>query len=178
MIHARSEWWKEVDRLIMRSDRKLHECLFALTRRMREEPGGDIACCGSFLPSFVALVPNKDVPITDKETRTILKILKAVSGGARKILRIAAEIQLGLLGINWRQSTIPQFYKPLSIKKLTNGSVPLVNPSPPSDPHPTSLDKKKTFSVPNTLNRNVTVFNVFDFYTLQDKTVYWEFKAG
>ena len=111
MVKAREDWWKDVDRLIMHSNRGVHELLFTLTRAMREAAGGEVACCGSFRTDFVSQLPTSS-HLNDYQIKTITRVLKAVSGGARKILRIAAELQLGLTGVNWRQSTITQYYKP------------------------------------------------------------------
>ena len=78
---------------------------------MREGTGGEVACCGSFRRDFVSLIPSTPL-LNDHEKKTIVRILKAVSGGARKVLRSAAELQMGLNGINWRQTTITQYFKP------------------------------------------------------------------
>ncbi len=112
MIKARSDWWKGVEGSIMKCKRSLHERLFTLTRAMRESPGGEVACCGSFQPKFVASLPQDPTLLTDRETKAVLRILKAVSGGARSVLRASAELQLGLSGINWRQRAITQYFKP------------------------------------------------------------------
>jgi hypothetical protein len=112
MIEARASWWREVDAAIMRSNKSMHGTLFSLTRKMRELPGGEVACCGSFQKGFVDSLELDHQILTDNQSKTIIRILKKVSGGARKVLRLAAEVQLGLIGVNWRQSTITQFYKP------------------------------------------------------------------
>jgi len=92
-----------------------------MVKHCREQPGGEIACCGSFLPLFVAGLPNKDIPITDRERKAIMKILKTIGNGCRRLLRLAAEVQRGPLGINLRQHTMLDFYKPnktVAFKKL------------------------------------------------------------
>ncbi len=80
MIKARSDWWKGVDGSIMKCKKALHERLFAITRAMREAPGGEIACCGSFLPKFVASLQQNPSKLSDREAKLVLRILKAVSG--------------------------------------------------------------------------------------------------
>jgi hypothetical protein len=146
---------------------------------MRENPDGGIACCGSFLPSFVSSLNLSQSLISDPDAKSVIKILKAVSGGARTVLRIAAELQLGLGGVNWRQSAITQYFKPVQkeVKKKIRRSW--------ADPPVSStggaskkLDKSKIDPSILVKNRNLTVHNVFDCLVQVDETVYWEFKAG
>ena len=178
MIKARSDWWKGVDGSIMKCKKALHERLFAVTRAMREAPGGEIACCGSFLPKFVASLQQNPSTLTDREAKSVLRILKAVSGGARTVLRASAELQLGLCGINWRQPVITQFFKPsLKIVKTRIRRPWVDNAAAIADPFP----KRKTKISDNVLlkkNKDLTVHNVFNSIVHDDKIVYWEFKAG
>ena len=178
MIKVRSDWWKGIDGSIMKCKRTLHERLFTITRAMREAPGGEIACCGSFQPIFVASLPQDSTILTDRETRAILRILKAVSGGARSVLRAAAELQLGLSGINWRQPAITQYFKPsLKTVKTKVKRSWVDRPVASSDLSP---KRKERFNdtVFLTKNKNLTVCNVFDSIVHDVDTVYWEFKAG
>ena len=105
----------------MHSRRDLHELLFSITRNIRESPGGEIACCGCFREDFVSILPGGSTRIDDSQSKAIVKVLKAVSSGARKVLRLAAEVQLGLAGINFRQTSIAQFFKPASAPRAPRG---------------------------------------------------------
>jgi len=162
----------------MKCNRALHERLFTLTRAMRETPGGEVACCGSFQPKFVASLPQDPTLLTDRETKAFLRILKAVSGGAKSVLRASAELQLGLSGINWRQPAITHYFKPALKMVKTKVSRSWVDrPISSTDLSPKRKGKSdNTFFL--TKNRNLTVFNVFDSIVHDDDTVYWEFKAG
>jgi hypothetical protein len=179
MVKARADWWRSVDGSIMKCNRKIHERLFKVTRAMREEPGGEIACCGSFLPSFVSSLNLDQSPISDADSKAVIRILKAVSGGARTILRTAAELQLGLGGVNWRQSAITQFFKPTlkevrtKIRRSWADSI-----SKPADGPHRRIDKTRIDPALLEKNRNLNVHNVFDRLVQADNTVYWEFKAG
>ena len=178
MIKARDNWWKGVEGSIMRCKPSLHVRLFSITRAMRESPGGDFACCGSFLPSFVASLPQDDTTLSDRDSRSITRILKSVCGGARTVLRTAAEIQLGLCGINWRQPAITQFYKP-TLKPISLRSTRTWADSAANLTEPTRKSKG-SITNPELLkkNKNLTVHNVFDSIVQNDEIVYWEFKAG
>jgi hypothetical protein len=147
---------------------------------MREGVGGAIACCGSFLPGFVSLLPDKDTLISDVESKGLMKILKAVAGGARKLLRIAAELQLGLNGVNWRQTTIVQYYKPTVTPKTTRVRKNWADLSSPSSSSSSALtldtnDKSKN---KNIKNKHITMNNIFDCTNQIGNIVYWEIKAG
>ena len=131
MVRAREEWWKTVDGVIMRSRRDLHEPLFSITRNIRESVGGEIACCGCFREDFVSLLPNGMLHLDDAQAKVIIKVLKAVSGGARRVLRLAAGIQVGLTGINWRQTAITQYFKPTSSSSKPRAPRRVWTESPP-----------------------------------------------
>ena len=162
----------------MRCKPSLHVRLFSITRAMRESPCGDIACCGSFLPNFVASLPQDDTTLSDRDSRSITRILKSVCGGARTVLRTAAEIQFGLCGINWRQPAITQFYKP-TLKPISLRSKRTWADSAANLTEPTRKSKG-SITNPELLkkNKNLTVHNVFDSIVQNDEIVYWEFKAG
>ncbi len=145
---------------------------------MREAPGGDFACCGSFTPNFVANPPQDPVTLTDREARSVNRILRAVCGGARTVLRAAAELQLGLCGINWRQPAITQYFKPTLKIRSTKTRRTWVDKA---DTTTESTSKRKgRITNPDLLNKNknLTVHNIFDRIVHNDKIVYWEFKAG
>jgi hypothetical protein len=179
MIKARADWWRCVDGSIMKCGRNIQDRLFSITRAMRENPDEEIACCGSFLPSFVSSLSLDHSAIADSDAKAVIRILKAVSGGARTVLRIAAELQLGLSGINWRQTAITQHFKPIlkEVKKKISRSWvdPLVSTT---GGVLKKIDKSKIDPVILEKNRNLTVHNVFDCLVQSDETVYWEFKAG
>ena len=73
--------------------------------------GGRTACCFTFLPHFVNNLPHCDVPITEDESKLIFKVLREVAAVCRRLLRLAAELQLGQLGVNLQQKTITQYFK-------------------------------------------------------------------
>ena len=168
-----------MDAGILRCDRRYHEMLFTITRRMREDLGGEVSCCGSFRKDFVALLPDDNSVISETGVKTIIKVLKRVSNGARVMLRTAAELQLGLGGINWRQQAITQFFKPTSLAvkpkvKRFWTDLPIQTPL-------TQIKTKNRNGVNPILlkkNSSLTVYNVFDRISQVDDTVYWEFKAG
>ena len=64
-----------------------------------------------FCLNFFNNLPYHDAPITEQETKLIIKILKAIAAGCGVLLRIAAETQLGQLGINLQQRSITQYFK-------------------------------------------------------------------
>jgi hypothetical protein len=178
MIKARSNWWKGVDGSIMKCKKALHERLFAVTRAMRETPGGEIACCGSFLPNFVASLQQNSSTLSDREVKSVLRILKTVSGGARTVLRASAELQLGLCGINWRQPAITQFFKPSLKTVKTRIRRPWGDNAAAIAELKPIRKARITDNVVLKKNKDITVQNVFNSIAHEDKIVYWEFKAG
>ena len=162
-----------VDRLILKTKRAMHERLFTLTRLMREGEGGAVACCGSFRPDFVKQL--HDTPITDDEAKALIKVLKAVSGGARRMLRIAAELQLGLNGVNWRQTTMVQFYKTTDAPKRTRIIRSWADTETKSSS--TTDDRIKKKNSKNKMNDKITMNHIFDNSQIGN-IVYWEIKAG
>ncbi len=135
MVEALTSWWNEIEQALSRAPLHFQQDLHIIVKHCRDHPGGEIACCGSFLPLFVTGLPNKDFPITGKEKKTIMRILKMIGNGCRRLLRLAAEVQRGPLGINLRQHTIFDFYKPINL---------------------VTSKKKKDRSFPEIKNRNVT----------------------
>ena len=81
MIDAREGWWREVEHVLARSPLHLQQDLHIIIKHIRESTGGEVACCGSFLPHFVAGLPNRDKTITDQERKIILKLLKTIGAG-------------------------------------------------------------------------------------------------
>ncbi len=146
---------------------------------MRESEGGEVASCGSFIPRFVSQLDNNSAPISDHFIKSLNKVLKTVVRGTRLILRQAAELQLGLNGINYRQAAITQFFKPVEPKIITRRK----DWSPkPDQALPASLGKKnnkKNVTNPTISykNRNLRIEHVFEC-TTSGEVVYWEFKAG
>ncbi len=148
---------------------------------MRESEGGAIACCGSFIPNFVSQLTDRDAPVNELYIRALNKVLKTVVRGTRLILRQAAELQLGLDGINWRQSAITQYFKPVHRGSITrrSGFISKVS-NHPSLPLQNKKKNKKNNSIDTSImhkNRNLIVDHIFDNVTSGDVT-YWEFKAG
>ena len=96
-----------------KAPRNLHNVLHSIARHMREDEGGDIACCGTFRCDLVNALPCANLPISEMEGKIILKLLKTIAAGTRRLLRLAAEIQLGPLGVNFRQTALHEYFKPL-----------------------------------------------------------------
>ena len=113
MISAREQIWNQVDICINKAPRTLHNTLHSIIRHMREDEGGEIACCGTFRQDLVNALPCADLLISEMEEKIIIKLLKTVAAGTRRLLRLAAEIQLGPLGVNYRQTALTEFFKPL-----------------------------------------------------------------
>ena len=141
---------------------------------IREGDGGAVACCGSFRPDFVTQLLGSDTQITDDEAKTFIKILKAVSGGARKMLRIAAELQLGLNDVNWRQTTMSEFFKPIAVTKRTRTRKDWTDADSTVPPTDNKMNKKNSM---NKKNRNISMNYIFDNNKIGN-IVYWEIKAG
>ncbi len=136
--------------------------------------------CGSFLPKFESKLDNNSSPIGEPFIKALNKVFKTVVRGTRLILRQAAELQLGLDGINFRQSAITQFFKPVTPKINTKRKMAWT-PNPSSSlPGPENKKNKKKTNINPIItykNRNLRVEHVFDNVTSGD-VVYWEFKAG
>jgi hypothetical protein len=179
MIRAREDWWRSVDGVIMHSRRDMHELLFSITRQIRESSGGEVASCGCFREDFVSNLPGGMTNLDDSQTKVIVKVLKAVSGGARKVLRLAAEVQLGLNGINLRQTAITQFFKPAPLPRKPRAprKIWADNPSAPSV-GAKNKNKARQDRTVITQNKNLTIDNVFLSYLSKNNVVYWEFRAG
>ena len=99
--------------------------------------------------------------MSDDDAKALIKILKAVSDGARKMLRIAAELQLGLNGVNWRQTTMSEFFKPKAVTKRIRTRKDWTDAD--STIPPTTVDKRKIKK--NSLtkkNSNISMNCIFD----------------
>ncbi len=95
-----------------------------------------------------------------------MKILKVIGNGCRRLLRLAAEVQRGPLGINLRQHTILDFYKPIKTAAVKTRKERF-------------LPGKKNKNVAE-LNKNLKpldIFNTTPSLTCNN-VLYWEFKAG
>jgi hypothetical protein len=92
MIESRAHWWNEVERFIAKAPLHLQQDLYTVARHARTSSGGDTACCGTFLPHFVAELPMREDPIGEFEAKIFLKLFKTISAGFRRILRLAAEV--------------------------------------------------------------------------------------
>jgi hypothetical protein len=177
-MRAREEWWKTVDGVIMRSRRDMHETLFSITRNIRESAGGEIACCGCFREDFVSILPDGMLHLDDAQAKIIIKVLKAVSGGARKVLRLASEIQVGLTGVNWRQTAITQYFKPTTSSSKPRSPRRDWSDSPPPSVGVKNKNKVNSDAAAIVQNKNLTINNVFQSCVNFNNVVYWEFRAG
>ena len=92
------------------------------------------------------------------------------------MLRIAAQLQLGLNGVNWRQTTIVQYYKPTVTPKPTRVRKNWADLSSLS-PSTLTLDTNKSKNK-NIKNKHITMNNIFDVTNQIGNIVYWEIKAG
>jgi hypothetical protein len=177
MISARTNWWNTVEATIMKCDRRFHKSLFNITRCMRECEGGELACCGSFIKCFVDNITDNSLPISDKFVKALDKVLKAVVGGTRIVLRSAAELQLGLTGVNLRQTAITQHFKPVFSARLTTKRK-LDSTSVPVETNNIKNNKKNKIDLKISLeNRNLNIDQIFLNSPSGDR-IYWEFKAG
>jgi hypothetical protein len=175
MIEARAHWWDLVEFRIAKAPLHLQQSLYLIVKHIREDDGGETACCGTFLPHFVNNLPFVDEPITEDESKLILKVLKEVAAGCRRLLRLAAELQLGQLGVNLQQKTITKYYKLLE---------------PPRNPNPTrglSQGKQKDKKLKNRnkqiiyLNKDLKPHDIILTTNSIDNdfnVLYREFKAG
>ncbi len=177
MITARTKSWNTVESTIMRCDRSFHKPLFSIARCLRESDGGDVACCGSFLPKFIDQIPDNSLPISSKFVKALDKVLKAVVGGTRVILRTAAELQLGLTGVNLRQTSITQHYKPVQSPRLITNRKQGTTVSVLSETNTKNNKKNKKNVNISFENRNVTIDQIFS-NSISGSRIYWEFKAG
>ena len=162
----------------MRCDKAFHSSFFAITRHMRESDGGDVACCGSFLPKFVSQLPDNLDSISDSFAKSLNKVLKSVVKGTRLILREAAELQLGLCGINLQQTAITRFFKPTDRKVIIRKKIDWSDKlSTAQDPKALKKSKIKTDPSIAIKNKDLRVEHIFTSIHSGGK-IYWEFKAG
>jgi hypothetical protein len=184
MILARDQLWKEVDLISSRAPRLLQEDLHWITRHLRENEGGEIACCGSFRTDFTSALPCRNRSISESEVKHLTKLLKTVCAGTRRLLRLAAELQLGPLGINLRQTSVLEYLKPIADSSIPKPKKVRRNYS--DSPHSPNTDNKNNRNldssksknnIKQTINRNISISDIF--LTIPDiHFVYWEFKAG
>jgi hypothetical protein len=177
MIEARDHWWAKVEYEIAKAPLHLQQALYIVEKHIRNDDGGEVACCGTFQPHFVNNLPYHDAPITEQETKFIIKILKGIAAGCRVLLRIAAETQLGQLGINLQQRSVTQFFKtikePLRKELSTRGTT-------------SGIEKNKTKELNKNKKRNAIYLNKnlpsnvisHTNYSIDNDVFYWEFKAG
>ena len=98
-----------------------------------------------------------------------MKLLKTIGAGCRRLLRLAAEVQHGPLGINLRQHSILNYFKPID-KDVTKTSKTIVQ----------QIKLKNKNKNITDLNKHLTPFDIFHTtpsLTMND-VLYWEFKAG
>ena len=174
MIDARLHWWNEIEHFISKSPLHHQQTLYFLAKHAREFSGGETACCGTFLPHFVAGLPDNDRPVDKFEGKLILKLFKRIAGGCRKLLRSAAEAQLGPLGVNLRQSTITDFFKSNSLP-VSGRPSPTGESAPVKKKNRTEILYLNKDLLPNDIFYTTTSTIIQDFYY---DILYWEFKVG
>ncbi len=202
IIAVRDKLWKDVEAAIMRSPRANHSFLFDLVNHIRTKSRGDIACCGTFVPEFVSQLTSSDTLLDDNLTRSLTKVLRVIALGTRLLLRTAAEVQLGQIGINWRQTGIKEHFKPSLLAERLQTPQNVVVPSndriakliagPKSSTLKKSGSSKKysnnykikritlnpnDYDIDFTMNKNLNISDIFDCKPLDDG-IYWELKAG
>ena len=175
MKEARDSIWKDVEVLIMRSRRDDQKILFLITRLMREQPGGETACCGSFRRDFVQIIPDSNANIDDVFKRTLLKILKTICSGSRRLLRLAAELQRGPLGINLRQAALSEFFKPVRQDPILRKRR-ITKEASRGDSEASKKNRNKKIIILR--NSQELLSDVFENPTQTGNLFYWEFKAG
>ena len=159
----------------MRSRRDDQKILFLITRLMREKPGGETACCGSFRRDFVQIIPDSNANIDDVFKRTLLKILKTICSGSRRLLRLAAELQRGPLGINLRQAALSEFFKPVRQDPILRKRK-ITKEASRGDSEANKKNRNKKIIVLK--NSHELLSDVFENPTQTGNLFYWEFKAG
>ncbi len=97
--------------------------------------------------------------------------------------REAAELQKGLAGINWRQTAITQFFKPVDRKRTTRkirvwtDVAHEVSPTTTQNKLKKRNNKNRTDSNMIIKNKNIRIEHIFE-NVISGGIVYWEFKAG
>jgi hypothetical protein len=108
----------------------------------------------------------------------VMKILREIAAGCRKLLRLAAETQLGQLGINLRQRSITQYFKVL---KNPQRKPPLTGGCDQGHGENNNNNIKYRNKHITHLNKNLTPLDIFHTTSCIDNelnVLYWEFKAG
>ena len=131
------------------------------------------------MPKFVNQLPNADNVVGDNFTKSLNKVLKAVVRGTRVILREAATLQVGAASVNWRQTTITNFYKPVDRHVAKRRRVDWSDANSCNDSKNNKIKKKNSKIVPaiHLKNKNLRLEQVFSCVDAGGK-IYWEFKAG
>ena len=186
LIQARNSNWEQADHLISKAPKYFHNTLHSISRHMREDAGGEIACCGTFRCDLVKQIPHADQSINDVEAKWILKLLKSIAAGTRRILRLSAEIQLGPLGINYRQTALTEFFKikpglPTKVLKKPKETDPS-NPTPSLTPEETSPPTTRIKLTKNnkrnkSTHTRIAIDDIFAPTSICGY-IYWEVKAG
>jgi hypothetical protein len=109
----------------------------------------------------------KDQPIEDHEGKLIIELLRTIVSGCRRLLRLAPEIQAGPLGVDLRQPTITEFFKPV---KETPSWRRRVCPA----------DTKQKNKIKKHYNNISSIHDIFhNTHSMTSNSIlYWEFKAG
>jgi hypothetical protein len=103
-----------------------------------------------------------------------MKILKEIASGCRRLLRLAAETQLGPLGINLQQKSLTSFFK--VIKEPLKTPLTTRDDTLTSNKRNTKRNRDKNISF---LNMNLLPTDIFhSTHVIDSDVTYWEFKAG
>ncbi len=194
-IAARDKLWKDVETAVMRSPRKHHPFLFDIVNQIRTKTKGEIACCGTFVPEFVNQLTAAGDPLEDDRAKVLTKVLRTIALGTRTLLRVSAEIQLGPIGINWRQTSIKEHFKfaapskrlqtPYNVVVPSNDRIARIIVEPRNTEKRISNRSRKNnknnnecdYDIDFKQNKTLNIFDIFDSKPQVDG-IYWELKAG
>ena len=135
-----------------------------------------MACCGSFQEGLVHSLNGAKASIDEARIRALKKILKVICAGTRRLLRLASEIQKGPLGVNWRQTSLGEFYKPIVLagEKKTRGKKNWSDDST-TEAQTDNKYKKNKYLIKDS---KILLGIIFQNTNQTSRNVYWEFKAG
>ncbi len=99
-------------------------------------------------------------------------------------MREAAELQKGIAGINWRQTAITQFFKPVDRTRTTRKKRVWTDAAhevtfPSTTQNKLKKEKNKNKFDANVIikNKNIKIDHIFE-NVMSGGIIYWEFKAG
>jgi hypothetical protein len=109
VIEERERWKESVDDFLRGIPARHRAPLEDLWSCMQREEHGDLACCGVFLPSFLAKLDRADVSISKRDVSRLKKLTKVVGKGAREVLRVQTDQNILCRGVELRQLSIKDF---------------------------------------------------------------------